>query len=137
MLYDGCKKTKNRKTKNDVLYFSSCGAHSGILCYIFPHVERALVLLCFMFRILNALWHYCVIISACGTRSGLIVLQFSACGTRSGIIVLYFTRVERALSLLCYVYPRMEHALALLCYSFRTWNALWYFVFNSFFFVIY
>ena len=50
---------KNRKTKNDVLYFSACGTCSGILCYIFPalgtcsgiivlyfpNVERALELL--------------------------------------------------------------------------------------------
>ena len=102
---------KNRNTKNDVLYFSPRGTHSGILCYIFsargtrsgvivlyfprveramallcytfPHMERALALFCYIFREWNALWSYCVI--------------FSTCGTGSDVIVLYFTRVELAL----------------------------------------
>ena len=69
------KKTKNRKTKNDVLYFSACGMRSGILCYIFSarvirssiivsyfmRVERALELLCYVFCAWNALWRYCVV----------------------------------------------------------------------------
>ena len=77
--------------------FSAHGTCSGILCNIFPCVERALVLLCYFFT------H--------GTRSGIIVLFFprveralalscyifSACGKCSGIIVLYFPRIERAL----------------------------------------
>ena len=115
---------KTEKKKNDVLYFSACGTRSGVLCYIFPRMERALALLCCIFCVWNALWHccvilscvwnalwnYCVIFSAHGTRSGVIVLYFSAFGTRSEVIVSYF--------------PRVEQALALLCYILHAWNAL-------------
>ena len=83
------------------------------MCCIFPRVEQALVLLCFIFRAWNALWLYYAIFSAHGTRSGVIVFYFSACGTRSGVILLYFLRVERT--------------LALLCYLFCMWNALWFY----------
>ena len=108
-----------------VLYFSAWGTRSGIialyclrveralllLCYIFPCVERALALLCYIFCAWNALWRYYVI--------------FPAWGTRSGIIALYCLRVERALLLLCYIFPCVERALALFCYVFCVWNALW------------
>ena len=77
------------------------------MCCIFPHVERALVLLCYIFCAWNALWRYCAIFSAHGTRSGVIMLYFSACGTHYGVIELYFLRVERALALLCYIFPRV------------------------------
>ena len=126
------------------------GTRSSILCYIFPHVERALVLLCCIFRTWDALWRYCVIFSVGGTCSGVIVLYFphvehalvfcvifSACGTLSGVIVLYFLRVECNLALLCYIFPPVERAISLLCYIFCTWNVLWYFVLNSFRIVIY
>ena len=74
--------------------FSSCGgtAHgtrSGVIVLHFLRVERALSLLCYIFRMCracawNAIWHYCVISSACGgpargTHSVVIVLYFSTC----------------------------------------------------------
>ena len=125
LLCSCCMRVVKKQKKNDVLYFSARGTRSGILCYIFPRVECALILLCYIFprveRALalfcyifcawNALWRYCVIFSACGMRYGVIVLYFSTCGTRSGVIVLYFPHVERALGLLYYI--------------FRAWNALW------------
>ena len=67
------------------------------MCCIFPRVERNLVFFVIFFRAWNALWYYCVVFSARGTRSGVIVLHFSACGTHSRVIVLYFPRVERTL----------------------------------------
>ena len=81
-------------------------------------MERDIVLLCCILRAWEALYYYCVI--------------FSACGTRSGVIVLYFPRVERTLELLCYIFLHVERALALLCYIFHAWNALWYFVSDTF-----
>ena len=102
--------------------------------------------------------------SACGTRSGVIVLYFprmeralallcyifrmwntlwlycvvfSACGTRSSVIVLYFPCVECALALFRYIFPRVERTLALFSYISRAWNALWYFLLISFGVVIY
>ena len=82
VLYADCK-------TNDLLYFPVRGTRSSILGYIFlargtrsliivlyfPHVKRALVLLCciplrveraldllcYIFRAWNALWRYCVI----------------------------------------------------------------------------
>ena len=48
-----------------------------------------------------------------------------------------FPRVERALVLLCYILSQVERALVSLCYIFRVRNALWYFVLNYFFVVIY
>ena len=90
----------------------------------FPRVEFDLALLCYIFRVWNALWRYCVIFYARGTRYGVIVLYFprvervwsyciifSARGMRSGVIVLYF--------------PLVERAIALLCYIFYVWNMLW------------
>ena len=72
---------------------------------------------------------YCVILSACGTRSGLLCYIFGVLRDRawnalwrhSGGIVLYFLRVE---------VPCVECALTLLCYILRvwrsrTWNSLW------------
>ena len=94
-----------------MLYFSARLTRSDILCFFFSRVERALVLLCCILCVWNALWHYCVI--------------FYACGTRSVVIVLYSPRMERALALLCYTFLHVERALALLCYIFRVWNALW------------
>ena len=86
---------------------------SGIIVLYFLRVERALALLCCIFCSLNALWSYCVIFSARGTRSGFIVLYFSVFGTRSEVIVSYF--------------PRVERALALVCYIFHMWNAHWHY----------
>ena len=149
VLYAGCK--KKQKNKNDMFYFSARGTRSGILCYIFPRVERALEF-CVIFSVHGERSGIIVLyFSACGTCSGFIVLYFphveralasfccifSACGTRSGVIVLYFLRVERALALFCYIFPHVERALALFCYILRACNALWYFVSNSFHFVMY
>ena len=67
---------------------------------IFLCVERALVFCVIFFCAWNALWHYCVV--------------FSAHGTRSSVIVSYFPRVE---------VPNVERALALLCYIIRVWRA--------------
>ena len=67
----------------------------------------------------------------------LLCYIFYACGTRSGVIVLYFPHVERALELLRYIFLCVERAMALLCYIFRTLNALWYFMLDSFCVVIY
>ena len=150
-LYAGCLNLKKQKKKIMCCIFPRV-ERALIFCVIFfPRVERALVLLCCIFRAWNALWRYCVIFfrlwNALFWRYCVI---FSARGTRSGVIVLYFPRVERALALLCYIFacgtrfgvivlnfPRMESAMALLCYIFREWNALWYFVLNSFRVVIY
>ena len=52
----------------------------------------------------NVLGRYCVI--------------FSAHGIRSVVIVLYFTRVE---------VPCVERTLLLLCYILRAWNVLWHY----------
>ena len=137
VLYDGCK--KNTEKKITCCSFP-CLERALVFCVIyFPRVERPLKLLCCIFRVWNALWHYCVILSyvwnalwhycviffAPGTRSGVLCYIFSARGTRSGVIVLYFPRVERAMALLCDTFLRVECALALLCYIFRAWNALW------------
>ena len=94
-----------------------------MMCYIFPRVKCALVFCVIFLRTWNTLW-YCWVV-------------FSARGTRSGIIALYFLRVECALALLCYIFPRVERAMPLLCHISRAWNALWYFVLNSFRVVIY
>ena len=106
-----CMLVVKKAEKNDVLYFCAHRTVSGILCYIlsargtrssnivlyFPRVEHALALLCYIFCAWNKLWRYCVVFSACVTRSVIIVLYFSMCGTRSGVIVLYFLHVEHAL----------------------------------------
>ena len=70
VFYAGCKKCKkNRKTKNDVMYFSARGTRSDILCYIvsargtcssiivlyYLHMKCALTLLYYIFRAWNAL----------------------------------------------------------------------------------
>ena len=81
------------------------------MCCIFPRVERALifcviyflqveyalVLLCYIFCVWNALWLYYAI----------------------------FPRVEWSMALSCYTFPCVECALELLCYTFRMRNALW------------
>ena len=85
VLYAGCFKKKNRKTKMTCfiflrvertlvcfVIFSACGTRSGIIVLYFPRVERALALLCHIFRACNAFWGYCVIFSACVTRSGIL-----------------------------------------------------------------
>ena len=119
---------------------------------------------CIFFRAQNALYYYCVVFSAHGTRSGVIVFYFPACGRCSTIIASYFLRVECALALLCYIlrawnalwcycvifsargmrsgiivlyYPCVECALALLCHIFCAWNGICYFVLNLFRVVIY
>ena len=109
-----------------MFYFSECGTCSGIvefcvtflcrwntlwycemLCYIFPHVERALKL-CNIFphvAIALVLWNFVLYISSCGTCFVIVdffniffpcveralglrnfVLYFSVCGMRSGIV---------------------------------------------------
>ena len=111
VLYACCKKNKNRKTK--------------MRCCIFPRVERVLIFCVIFFRARNALWQYCVVLSAHGTRSDVIVLYFPrvertlsllcyiffAFETYSGVIVLYFPYVKRNLSLLCYIFPFAERAV--------------------------
>ena len=88
------KKQKNKKrcvillccilcVWNFVLYFNACGTCYGILCYIFPCVERALVF-CITFSLVwNAHWYF--------------VLYFSAYGTRSGILCYIFLHVEHTM----------------------------------------
>ena len=102
---------KYRKTKNYVLYFSARQTRSSVLCYIFPRVERALVLLGCIFCVWNALWQYCFILTCMWNALWHYCVIFFAHGRRSGVIVLYF--------------PRLERDLTLLCYIFRVWNALW------------
>ena len=79
--------------KNDVLYFSACGTHTGILCCIFqrveralvfcviyfPHVERALEFCAIYFRLWNALWNFLLYIFACVTRSSILGYIFWVC----------------------------------------------------------
>ena len=69
-----------------MLYFSTCGTRSGILCYILPRVERALVF-CFIYfeRVERALI-FCVIFFRVRNALYYFVLYFSACGTRSDIL---------------------------------------------------
>ena len=99
---------------------------SGVLCYIFPHVERALV--------------FCDIFSACGTRSGIFffscmeralvfcviffrvcnalwyfVLYFSMCVTFSGIVCCIFPRVKCAL-VFCVIYFPFFSSICVLLY---------------------
>ena len=117
-----------------------------LLCYIFLSMERALVLFCYIFCawnalwrycviffcMRNALWYYCVILSACRTRSVIIVLYLPLCGTRSGVIVLYFLRVECALALLCYISPHEERALVF-CVKFISRCNILTLIFSHFF----
>ena len=65
-------------------------------------MECDMALLCYIFRAWrahgwNTRWHYFVIFSKHGTRSGVFVLYFYACGTRTGVILIYFPPVERTL----------------------------------------
>ena len=97
---------------NVVLYLSVCGMRSGILCYIFLHVERALVFCVLCFCVWNALWYFVFYFSACGIHSGIFGIYFCmwnalwyfllfcfTFGTRSGIVKsrVIFTRVVRTL----------------------------------------
>ena len=118
---------------------SPCQSFSVLMCCIFPRVERALVfcviillrveraleLLCYIFRMWNALWCHCVIFSTLGTHYGVIVLYFLVCGTRSGVILLYFPHVERALQLLCYIFRAWNVIWRYCLIFFSVWNALW------------
>ena len=45
-----------------VLYLSACGTRSGISCYTFPHVERALVFCAIFFCV----WSFVLYFFACG-----------------------------------------------------------------------
>ena len=66
-----------------MFHFSACGTRSSILCYIFPHLEGALVLCVVFFLMCKALWY--------------LVLYFSACGMCSDILCCIFPHVEFAL----------------------------------------
>ena len=82
-----------------VLYFCTCWTRSVILCYIFLHVERALV--------------FCVLFSACETHSGILCSIF----LRVECILVYFG-----------IYFCIWNTLWYLVLYFYVWNALWYFV---------
>ena len=83
--------------------------YCGISCYIFPHVERALVLWNFVLYFPHVerslvLWDF--------------VLYFPVCGTSSGIVAfcVIFFRTWNALWycwILCYIFLNMERALVL------------------------
>ena len=83
-----------------VIYFFVCGTRSGILCYIIPRVERALVL-----------WNY--------------VLYFSACGKRSGILCYLFFAF---LFILCWIIPTLISPKSFFssCLKLYLIYALWY-----------
>ena len=83
-----------------MLYSLARETRSGILCYIFPFVERALVFCVIYFRVWDVLWYS--------------VLYFYACGMRTGIM--------------CYIFLCMERDLVFFIVFFRVWNAHWYFV---------
>ena len=140
-----------------VLYFSVCGTRSGIvkiLCYIFPHVECALVL-----------WNFVLYFSTCGTRSDIVeffVIFFCVWNALWYCVIFYcvfnmlsycgvlryiFLRVERALVLWSFVLYvsmyGMRSGIVDFCVIFSTfgtgsgiaefraiyfcvWNVLWY-----------
>ena len=84
-----------------VLYVSTCGMCSGILCYIFPHVECALV--------------FFVIFSTCGTLSGIFSFIFMRVECVLVLCVIYYC-MWNALCFLCCIFPRVEYALVLWIY---------------------
>ena len=102
--------------------------YCGILCYIFPRVERALVL-----------WNFVLNFSVCGTRSG-VVLCFSACGMLFGIvlylsacgkrsdIVLYFSACGKCSGVGLYFSTcgKRSGIVEFRVIFFCVWNALWY-----------
>ena len=103
----------------------------GILCYIFLHVDCALLFCVAFLRVWNALWYF--------------VLNFIACGTRFGISCCISRHVERALVfcaiLFCVWNALLYFALYFLCVEralvfcvifYCVWNALWYIVFYIF-----
>ena len=95
----------------------------------------------YIFHAWNALWYYCVVISARGTRYDIIVLYFShveralallsnlfpACVTRSGVIMLYISACGTQSGVIVFYFLRMERPLTLLCSIFCVWNALWHY----------
>ena len=124
VLYACCKKINNRKTKNDVLYFSVCGTRSDILCYVYRIRNALWYFVIYIFRMMNALYLFVLYFSACGTRSGILWLYFYMCVTGSGILGHIFLGVERALvflldfyscstlsCILCFIIPRVERTL--------------------------
>ena len=89
-----------------ILYLIYSLWYFGILCYIFPHVERALVL-CSIFLLVKpalVLWYFLLYFSACGSHFGIV-----------GFRVRFF-HVWKALwycGILCYIFPRVERTLVL------------------------
>ena len=74
---------------------------SGILCYIFPHVEHDLVFCVICFHMCNALWYFCVILFCMWNTLWYFVFYFSVRGTRSGIFCCIF----------CCIFLHLVHAL--------------------------
>ena len=86
VLYDDCK-NKNKERKQMMCCIFPRVERALVFSVIFfPFVESSLVLLCCIFSAGNTPWRYCVI--------------FSACGMRSDVIMLFSPHVERDLALL-------------------------------------
>ena len=129
-----------------VLYFSACGTRSGVLCYIFLRVERALVfcvifslmwnaLWCFVlyiFRVWNALWYFVLYILRLWNPHWYLVLYFSACGTKIGVFCYIFSACGTCSVILCYIFLRVERALVFSVVFFCMQNVL-LLLFNCFF----
>ena len=91
-----------------MLYFCACGTFSGILCYISPRVEYALV--------------FCVVLSACEMLSGILSLIFQRVEFALVFCVNCFC-MWNALwycAMLCYIFLVLERSLVL-------WNFVLYF----------
>ena len=105
----------------------TCLEHALVFCVKkIPRVERALVLLCCIFRAWDTLWRYCVIFSVRGTRFGVILLYFRAWNTL-WYLVLYFPRVERSLALLCCIFCAWNAIWRYCDIFFLLWNALFHY----------
>ena len=101
-----------------VIYFSVWGTRSGILCYIFPSVERALVFCVIFFCLWNAYWYFVLYISACGTRTGIFVLFFCVWNAHWHF-VLYVSANGTCSGTLYFIFPLVEHALVFCIIFFR------------------
>ena len=112
---------KKKQKKHYVLYFSACGTRSGILCCIFPRVERALVFFVIYFP--TFLFISCCIIltliSFIFFHSAFLKISLIYALWYCEILCYIFPCLERAL-VLCYIFPHVENALVL-------WNFLLYF----------
>ena len=109
-----------------VLYDSACGTHFGILCYMFPRVECALVFCVIYFRMWNVLWYFLLyflhverslvffLLFLCVWNAfWYCVLYIIACGTRSVFCAVFF-HVWNTLwycGFTCYIFPRVERSL--------------------------